>query len=97
MTEPDLKINMVSSKSLIGAPVKNEQGESLGEIDEIVLDAEKGNVSNVILATGGFLGKKRVAISWDMLRLGGKNEAHVIDMDKDFLNRVPAYQGDLHT
>ena len=43
------------SSKLDGASVYNEQGTSIGTIDDMLLNSE-GKVSNVVLSVGGFLG-----------------------------------------
>ena len=95
MDEPLVRKPSISTKILIGGVVKNGLGEELGQIDEVLLDQEGGFVSNLILSTGGFLGlKKRIAVPWDMLKLDQDTQALILDVDKDFLQRIPKYQGD---
>ena len=43
------------STKLDGAAVYNDQGTSIGTIDDMLLDSQ-GKVSNVVLSVGGFLG-----------------------------------------
>lgn len=83
----------VSSKDLIGAIVKSSEGDELGEIEELVVNSENGCVSNLIVATKALLGKKRIAIPFDMLAIDAEAHAFILNMDKDFLRRIPAYHG----
>ena len=95
MDEPLVRKPSISTKILLGGVVKNGLGEELGQIDEVLLDQETGFVSNLIMTTGGFLGlKKRIAIPWDMLKMDKETQALVLDVDKDFLQRIPKYKGD---
>jgi hypothetical protein len=55
---------------IIGANVRNAQGESLGSVGDLVLDKD-GKVKAAVLSVGGFLGigDKRVAVAWDQLQI----------------------------
>jgi hypothetical protein len=57
------------SSKLIGIDVYNDANEKIGEIEELIID-KSGNVANVILGVGGFLGmgEHYVAISMDKLK-----------------------------
>ena len=57
------------SSKLDGATVYNEQGTSIGTIDDMLLNSE-GKVSNVILSVGGFLGmgSKYVEVPFSKLK-----------------------------
>jgi sporulation protein YlmC with PRC-barrel domain len=87
------KTRSISSKSLLGSTVNNDQGEALEKIEEVEVNLENGAVSNLIMSTSGLL-KKRVAIPWDMLKIDDETQVLSLDMDKDFLERIPDYQGD---
>src|SRR5215475_12163691 len=54
------------TSDLIGATVKNPEGESLGSIQELVLDPKDAKIKNVVVSMGGLLGigAKSVAIPW---------------------------------
>jgi sporulation protein YlmC with PRC-barrel domain len=93
MEEPTPKTRSISSKSLLGATVNNIQGEALGKIEEVMVNLETGTVASLILSTGNLL-KKRVAIPWEMLKVDDESQVLSLDMDKDFLERLPGYQGD---
>ncbi|MFN2370922.1 MAG: PRC-barrel domain-containing protein [Candidatus Krumholzibacteriia bacterium] len=56
---------------LIGATVKNTQGEEIGNIKDLVMDSQHQNVSYAVLAFGGFLGlgKDLRAIPWQALTI----------------------------
>ena len=57
------------STKLDGATVYNEQGTSVGTIDDMLLDSS-GKVSNVVLSVGGFLGvdSKYVEVPFSKLK-----------------------------
>jgi sporulation protein YlmC with PRC-barrel domain len=94
MNAPVTKAGSISSKFLLGLIVKNTRGEALGEVEEILMDVEKGYITNLILSSKGLLGKKRFAVPWDMFKFDEETQALRLDVDKEFLERIPAYQGD---
>lgn len=94
MNETITKKPRISTRFLIGSVVKNTLDEDLGEIEELLVDPETGFVSEVILSTTRFLGLgKRIAVPWDMFRIDDEAVSLMIDIDKDFLARVPSYRG----
>ena len=44
------------ASKIIGSPVKNPSGESLGNIKELVVDPESGQVVYAVVSFGGILG-----------------------------------------
>lgn len=56
------------ANNLIGRSVENSQGDTLGDINDVVLD-ERGQVAAVLIGVGGFLGigEKVVGIDFDSL------------------------------
>lgn len=93
MNAAEMKTPVISSKTLIGAAVKNAAGEVLGEIEEMVVQLENGYVDKLVMAIPGSLFKKRIAIPWDMLAIDIPAQTLILNMDKDFLDKIPAYQG----
>ncbi|ABU61339.1 PRC-barrel domain containing protein [Francisella tularensis] len=47
---------ILSATTLIGDDVVNYNGENLGEVKEIMLDTNTGEVAYVVVSFGGFLG-----------------------------------------
>jgi putative membrane protein len=58
-----------TAQALIGRTVENEQGESLGDINNVILN-EKGDVKAVTIGVGGFLGigEKNVGVPFEALQ-----------------------------
>ncbi len=48
--------NIVRVSQLMGMNIQNDQGESVGQIEDIVLDSESGKVRYAAVSYGGFLG-----------------------------------------
>lgn len=74
------------AKDLIGKDVKNDQGDSLGEINNLVIDTS-GKITHVVLGTGGIagLGEKTYAVPWDRIQLSPDRDHIVLNVSKDQL------------
>ena len=81
---------------VIGKKVLNRQGENLGKIEEIVIDAVPGRVAYAVLSFGGFLGMgdKLFAIPWNSFSYDPAQEAFVMDADKRLLENAPGFDKD---
>lgn len=56
---------------LMGKSVVGSDGEELGEIADVILDAESGEAQQVVIASGGFLGlgERRIAVEYSELQI----------------------------
>jgi sporulation protein YlmC with PRC-barrel domain len=54
--EAFLDTNPNFASDLIGLGVRNQQGDNLGEINELVIDRENGDIHYAVVGAGGFLG-----------------------------------------
>lgn len=81
------------ASKLIGANVVNEKNESVGKIDDIIID--KNNVMFAVLQVGGFLGvgSRLVAVPYDSLKIaeGGKR-IELRGASKDELNKLTEFK-----
>lgn len=82
------------STELIGGVVYNTQNERLGVIDDVVI-GPRGNVTAVILSTGGFLGlsQREVAILYSSLtpKRDGGRVRFTANTQPEVLESLPAY------
>ncbi|HYC77100.1 MAG TPA: PRC-barrel domain-containing protein [Planctomycetota bacterium] len=95
-----LRTERCKATRLIGTDIKNTQGENLGEIEDIVLDAGGRRIAYVVVGYGGFLGmgEKLFAMPWGLIQLTprGKDEDPVatLALDKDTLKKSPGFDKD---
>ncbi len=87
------------ASKIIGARVRNSQGENLGDIKDVVLDTEAGQIVYAVVSFGGFLGvgDKLFAVPWKTLRQeGGDSESgdYVLNVDKEMLKNAPGFDED---
>jgi len=67
-----------SAEELKGKEVQNEQGETLGTIEEVIIGPD-GNIEAVVVKKGGFLGMggEENRIPWNALRQGENQDSYV--------------------
>lgn len=93
------------STDIIGTQVRNSQGEKLGQIENLVLDLNSGQIRYAALSFGGFLGigDKLFAVPWKSLEMrvesdrDNNRDGHrffVLNVDKERLRTAPGFSKD---
>ena len=84
----------VYASTLIGASVKNPQGESLGKIDELVIDLQQAQVKTAVVSMGGLLGigSKYVAVPWSEVKSSDDGKTVIIAKAKEELENAPEWK-----
>jgi len=87
---------VMAADTLTGDPVRNEAGEELGEITDIMLDVPTGRVAYAVMSVGGVLGmgSKLFAIPWSAMRLDTDNKCFRLDVAKERFERAPGFDKD---
>lgn len=82
--------DVYKASGLIGKEVKNRQGDTLGQIKDVVIDLESGTVSYVVLSTGGFLGvgDKMVAVPPGAFEIMEIQDGIVLNTDRESLRNA---------
>ena len=82
------------ASKIIGTNVKNPNGDKLGDIKDLVLDPESGQVVYVVVSFGGVLGvgDKLFALPWKALHWTRDKEYYVLDVDKSTLKKAPGFE-----
>ncbi|MCC2962906.1 PRC-barrel domain-containing protein [Massilia sp. IC2-278] len=88
--------SLMGADTLIGDSVVNGAEEDLGDIKEIMLDMNTGQVAYAVLAFGGFLGmgEKLFAVPWQALHLDTVNKRFVLNVEKERLKTAPGFNKD---
>jgi sporulation protein YlmC with PRC-barrel domain len=85
------------ASKVIGSAVYNENNESIGEVDDILIPAS-GSAPIAVISVGGFLGigAKLVAVPYDRLQMAGGNNARwtLTGATKDSLGSLPTFTYD---
>ena len=87
---------VMAADTLEGDKVVNPKGDTLGTIEEIMIDVQRGTVAYAVLSCGGFLGlgDKLFAIPWSAMTLDADRHCFVLDADKERLERAPGFDKD---
>lgn len=88
--------NVVKSTEVVGVGVKNPKKESLGEIEEVMLDKRSGRAAYVVLSFGGFLGmgEKLFALPWNAISYDQNEDCFILDRSKESLKNAPGFDKD---
>lgn len=88
--------NMLTAKSIMDDGVVNMQGEDIGDIKDLMMDVEKGNVEYAVLEFGGFLGMggKYFAVPWNSLTIDEDNQRLIMNVSKERLESAPGFDKD---
>jgi sporulation protein YlmC with PRC-barrel domain len=83
----------VDAQKLIGQNIENASGETVGEVESVVIDGD-GNVKYVIAGVGGFLGlgEKHVALLWDELTISENGDKVMANVTKEQLQALPEHK-----
>ncbi|MCV0396773.1 MAG: PRC-barrel domain-containing protein [Rhizobiaceae bacterium] len=78
-------------EDVLGADVRNAHDEDLGDVEDVVLDAESGEIRYIIVSTGGFfgLGGEDVAVPWDHLHVTRTMSTFVLPVDQAAMEQAP--------
>jgi sporulation protein YlmC with PRC-barrel domain len=84
---------LIASSRVEGTNVYNRQGESLGEIHDLMIDKKSGHVAYAVMSFGGFLGmgESYHPLPWSVLDYDESQGGYVVDIDKDRLKAAPTY------
>jgi sporulation protein YlmC with PRC-barrel domain len=90
--------SILSAGSMIGTKVHNLEGESIGEIKEIMIDHINGRIAYAVLSFGGFLGvgNKLFAIPFEAIDFDTYPDTggYALDLDKEELEEAPGFDKD---
>jgi sporulation protein YlmC with PRC-barrel domain len=91
--KPTQQQTLVSSKALVGATVKNLQGEKLGDLQELMIDPQTGRVVYATLASGTVLGMggKPLDIPWEALKVDLGKDGLIVEVDNNKLQAGSSY------
>jgi sporulation protein YlmC with PRC-barrel domain len=88
-----LKGKQLRSSELVGARVRNAEGDSVGEIEELVIPSRGQDEMLVIVSVGGVanVGDKLVALPYDELRVSADGDTFYVDRTEAQLEAAPAF------
>jgi sporulation protein YlmC with PRC-barrel domain len=84
----------IDSKSLVGSTVRGEDGKDLGHVANLMIDANDGRVTAVVITmgklvgvggTGITVGGKDVTVPWSGIKLGRDQEKFVVTLQQTMM------------
>jgi hypothetical protein len=87
---------IVKATSIINVTVKNAQKETLGKVEDIMLDKLSGEARYVVLSFGGFLGMgdKLFALPWKAISYSPEDSCFICNIDKEKLKNAQGFDKD---
>ena len=78
---------------IVGTTVTTPAGETIGTIDDILLNEDEGVVTAAIVSVGGFLGfgAKQIAVKWDDLQQQYDASEVVLDLSREDAEAAPEF------
>lgn len=88
-----VRSTLLSATTVIDAEVRNMLDETLGRIQDVMLDITDGRILYAVLASGGFLGigDRLFAIPWKALKQDKENTRFILDVDAKRLKNAPGF------
>ncbi len=83
-----------ASDRLIGTKVRSSDGQDLGEIDQLLVNASDGKVSHAVVGRGGFagVGETKLVVEWSDLQIRRQQDRLVATIDQAKLAQAPRYE-----
>jgi len=91
------RTRVFSARSLVGTDVTNSDGEALGSIEELMLNAEHGDIAYAVVKFGGgFLGtgEKLFAIPWKAFSLSLHDQKAILQVPRERLQEAEGFDKD---
>jgi sporulation protein YlmC with PRC-barrel domain len=84
------------ASKVMGLPVKNQQDEKLGKVDNMLVDVQSGRIVALVVSSGGFLGlgDELSAVPPTALRFNTEHDALQLDTTKEMLSAAPHFKAD---
>lgn len=85
--------SLIAAEKIKGASVYNPAGDSLGTIDDVMIDKASGRAIYAVMSFGGFLGmgEKFHPLPWATLKYDAMKGGYVVNLDKKVLEAAPNY------
>jgi sporulation protein YlmC with PRC-barrel domain len=87
---------LIASSKVNGTSVYNTVGESVGSIDDIMIDKKTGKAAYAVVSWGGFLGmgSDYYPVPWSALKYDTRMEGYVTGITKAQLQGAPSFRRD---
>jgi sporulation protein YlmC with PRC-barrel domain len=88
--------NTADLKQLIGKAVIDSNGDRVGTVDNVLMNATGDRPERAVIASGGFLGigKKLIAVDFSQLKLGDNGRVHVSGLTREQVRGMKDFRYD---
>ena len=88
--------SLIASDQVSGTKVYAADGSKLGTVHSFIVAKQSGQVTYVVISTGGFLGLGQAyhPLPWSALTYDQQQGGYVIQIDKSMLAGGPSYRPD---
>lgn len=78
---------------ITGTTVRSPDGETIGNVNDLIFDRESGEISAAILSVGGFLGigAKQIAVAWPELQIDYDANEITMSLTREEADAAPEY------
>jgi len=85
--------HLIAGDKVTGTNVYNLAGDTLGEIEDVMIDKKSGQIAYAIMSFGGFLGigDRYHPLPWKKLNYDPSLGGYRVDLDKRVLEDAPSY------
>jgi hypothetical protein len=96
MEHVDETVSLISAGKVQGTPVYNTQGESLGEVEDVMIDKHSGKIAYAVMSFGGILGMGNDyhPLPWNTLKYDTRQGGYVVGLTKQQLEEAPRFGRD---
>ncbi len=93
MTTSSGHTTAILASKVKGTSVYNNAGDKIGTVEDVVLDKTTNQIMFAALGFGGVLGmgEKYYPVPWSMLNYDENKGGYVVPLNKDTLDKAPAY------
>lgn len=93
MVALDETTSLISAGKVTGTPVFNTDGETLGEIYDIMIDKQSGKIAYAVMSFGGFLsiGERYHPLPWNSLKYDTHQGGYVVGLTRQQLEGAPTF------
>lgn len=92
-----MKPRVLSSSTITGTKVENLKGNKIGNVKDLMIDLETGEVAYAVLSHGGFLGigDDYFAVPLQAFKFSERDEKVIkLDIDEKILENAPGFNKD---
>ncbi|MFC7333172.1 PRC-barrel domain-containing protein [Rhodocista pekingensis] len=89
-----------SAEKLMGKTVVDASGEELGDVKDVIMDANTGEARQIVISSGGFLGigAKDIAVPFQQAQIQqGSEEITVTGLTRNQVEQMPEFEYDENT